>query len=425
MGGVVTRYLRNPNLDYNGINAGGLLDLTGWASNFSQRILALSVRGTYQFAPSSSGFGAAGGGLGTGFGATSISTPTNTGLITNRVSTQSYNVGITGGYALTPTTALTSSYNYSKISFGNQSGGVNNQLFDTEGHQATTTLATRFTSTDTVGATATMAHYTQSQSTGGGTGSFTTIAETLNWGRLWTQQLRTTLGGGGIVTLPVGSSIPGQSVKSQFAPTAAATMTYSSFSEGLRAAGSSPGPFDSLPSLAGSLNPGGLIPPGGYIAAMSYNYSIFPSFAFGSGPMKAHVVGVNASGGITPKLTGQVGMNYSHGTRSLPSSTFDTLGVTAGARYLIGPVLASLTYNWLLFSSSTAQSSLSQSSEYQFSKNMVMLSFSYAFMSPSFFRMGEFGSTGTQGSVEGISAPSGAGSGGSPSGDGSGILRKE
>jgi hypothetical protein len=58
---------------------------------------------------------------------------------------------------------------------------------------------------------------------------------------------------------------------------------------------------------------------------------------------------------------------------------------------------------------------------------MVMLSLSYAFTSPSqsFFRMGGFGSTGTQSSIEGISAPSGAGTGSSPSGTGSGILRKE
>ena len=133
MGALVSRYLNNPNLDYTGINAAGQLDLTGWANSFSQRILALSVRGTYQFAPSSSGFGAAGGALGTGFGSTIITSPTNTGLTTNRVSTQRYNLGITGGYALTPTTTLTSGYSYSKVSFGNQSGGLNNQVFGTEG----------------------------------------------------------------------------------------------------------------------------------------------------------------------------------------------------------------------------------------------------------------------------------------------------
>ena len=429
-GAGVSKYVNNPSLDNTGINAGGQLNLKGWANSFSQRMTTLSVRGTYQFMPSSGGFGATAGGLGTGFGVTGISTPTNTGLITNRVSTQNYNLGITGGYALTPTTSLTSSYNYSKVSFGNQSGGVNNQLFSTEGHLATTTLATRLTATDTVGATATMAHYIQGQNTGGGTGSFTTIAEMLNWSRRWTQELNTSLGAGGIITLPVGSDVPGQSVKTQFAPTATARMTYSSFSEGLRAAGSSPSLFDNLPSLTGSLNPGGVNAPGGYTTSMSYTYSIFPSYAFGSGPMKTHVIGLNATGGITPKLTGLAGMNYAHSSSSgTSSSTFDTVGLTAGARYLIGPVLASLTYSWLYFSNSATQSSLSQGSQSDtaFSKKMVMLSFSYAFMSPglSFFRMGGFGSTGTQSSVEGISAPSGAGTGGTPSGDGSGILRKE
>jgi hypothetical protein len=200
-------------------------------------------------------------------------------------------------------------------------------------------------------------------------------------------------------------------------------MTYSSFSEELRDAGSSQSPFDGLPSLAGSLAPGGIMAPGKYTASMGYTYSIFPSYAFGSGPMNTHVVGANATGGITSKLVGLVGMNYAHSTRSSPSSTADTLGATVGARYLIGPVLASLTYNWLYVSNSTEQP-LGQS-EFQYSKKMVFLSLSYAFTSESFFRMGEFGSTGTQGFAEGSSDPSGAGTGGSPSGDGSGIDRKE
>jgi hypothetical protein len=200
-------------------------------------------------------------------------------------------------------------------------------------------------------------------------------------------------------------------------------MTYSSFSEELRDAGTSSGPFDGLPSLAGSLSPGGIMARGAYTASMRYTYSIFPSYAFGSGPMNTHLVGANATGGITSKLAGLVGMNYAHSTRSSPSSTADTLGVTVGARYLIGPVMASLTYNWLYVSNS-AEQSLGQS-EYEYSKKMVLLALSYAFTSESFFRMGEFGSTGTQGSVEGTSAPSGAGTGSSPSGDGSGIDRKE
>lgn len=429
-GAVVSRYVNNPNLDYTGYNAGGRLDLNGWARSFSQRITTLSVIGTYQFSPASSGgFGATPGGLGTGFGVTNITSPTNAGLITNRVSTQNYTLGITGGYALTQTTSLISSYNYSNVSFGKQSGGVNNQLFGTEGHSVSTTLSTRLTAKDTVGTIATMSHYSQSGSTGGATGSFTNIAEMLNWARLWTKELTTSLGAGGIVTLPVGSDIPGRSVKTQFAPTATARMTYSSFSEGLRAVGSSPSPFDSLPSLAGSLTPGGINAPGGYTATMAYTYSIFPSYAFGSGPMKSHVVGLNATGGITPKLTGQVGMNYAHSSSSggNSASTFDTVGLTVGGRYLIGPVLASLEYNWLYFANSATQSSLGQvsQSDTAFSKKMVMLTLSYAFTSQSFFRMGGLSSTTTPEPEEGVIAPSGTGTGSGPAGSGSGVLRKE
>jgi hypothetical protein len=430
VGGLVTKYLHNSNLDYTGINAAGLLDLTNAANQVSQRITSLTVRGTYQFAPSSSGFGAAPGvGTGTGIGVggqnTLLGGALNNGLVTNRVSTHRYTLGVGGGYQLTPTTTLNGTYNYSKIFFGNQSGGVNNPLFNTTGHQGSTTISTQISARDTVGATATLSHFIQEQSSGSsGQGSFTTVSETLNWRRLWTQELSTSLAVGGILTPPIGSSIPGQSVKSQFGPTATALMTYSSFSEELRAAGSS-GPFDSLPSLAGSLNPGGIMNPGAYTATLRYTYSLFPSYAFGAGPTKTHVVGANVTGGIARNLTAQAGINFAHGSRSNPDTSFDSVGVVGGLGYLMGPVLANLTGNWLYFTNSTTQSG--SQSQYEFSKKMIMLSFSFAFTSPSqsFFRMGGFGSSGKQGSVEGISAPSGAGTGSSPSGDGSGSLRKE
>ncbi|MDN5941394.1 MAG: hypothetical protein L0H94_05890 [Nitrospira sp.] len=152
--------------------------------------------------------------------------------------------------------------------------------------------------------------------------------------------------------------------------------------------------------------------PGAYTVRMRYRFSMVPSYAFGAGPLKVHVVGLNAVGGITSKLSGQMGMNYSHGTRSAPTSTFDTFGVTFGASYLIGPVVASLTYNWLFFSREADPSLATQPTEYEFSKKIVMLTFSYAFMSPTFFN-------------EGISIPSNVGTGRSLSGDGSEILRKE
>jgi len=425
VGANITKYMNNPSLDYTGINTAGQLDLKRWANSFSQRISALSFQGTYQFTPSLSGFGAtSGGALGTGYGSTGLtSSPLDAGLVTNRVSMHSMNLAINGGYDLSRNTSLLASYNYNRLSFGKQSGGIDNQLFDTDGHVVTTGLSTRITPTDTVGTSATMSHYIQGgPSSGGGSGSFTTISGMMNYGKLWTQKLSSSISGGGIFTLPIESTVPGQSIKTQFAPTGTVSMTYSSFSEGLRAAGSAPGPFDNLPRLAGSLGAGGVIAPGAFVTALSYNFSIFPSYALGAGPMKAHVVGINARGGITSNLTFLAGMNYSHGTTNTPASSFDTLGATAGASYLLGPVLVNLTYDWLYFSSSFAESATAQN-EYAFSKKMVMLSLSYAFTSQSFFRMGGLGSFASQDPGESTTAPSGTGAG---SGSvGSGVLKKE
>ena len=423
LGANVARYINNPSLDYTGVNTVGLIDLKGWANTLSQRISALTVNGTYQFTPSLSGFGASTGGvLGTGYGATSLTSPIDTGLITNRVSMHNITFGATGGFSLTRNSTLTASYNYSKLTFGNQSGGINNQLFDTDGHVVNTTLATKISPTDTVGTSAMMSHFVQGGASGGGSGSFTTIQGMMNWSKVWSRKLSSSLSGGAIITLPIESTVAGQSTKAQVAPTGTVTMTYSSLSEGLRAAGSAPGPFDNLPRLAGTLVAGTVLAPGAYTTSMYYNYSIYPSFAFGAGPMESHVVGINASGGITSKLTGIAGMNYSHGSTSSPTSSFDTLGATAGASYILGPVLINLTYNWLYFSNSSTQSPASQN-EYAFSKKMVLLSFSYAFTSQSFFKMGGLASAPTPESPEGVGAPTDSGA--SPAPSGAGVLRKE
>ncbi|HJT21704.1 MAG TPA: hypothetical protein VJ746_14605 [Nitrospira sp.] len=438
-GAAITRYINNPNLDYTGINAGGYVDAKRWADKISQRISALTVRGLYQFTPASTAFAAPSGGLGTGFGSTNITTPVNAGLITNRVSTHVYNLGVTGGYILTPTTNLTGMYTYTRMSFGSQSGGVDNQLFGTTGHQATTTLTTILNRRDSVGTTATLSHYEQEQSSGSGTSSFTTIGGTANWSRTWTQRLNTSLGGGAIFTLPQETGIPGQTIKTQVAPNVSALLTYSSFVEGLRDIGTAadfssdgpPGPFYGLPTMVGSLSPGGILAPGRILTSFRYTFSVFPSYAIGAGPMKTHVVGANVNGGITSRLSAQAGLNYSHGSASAPLTTFDTVGLTAGARYLIGPFLANLQYNWLYFSTSSSQAdqALNQtvSNDTIFSKKMVILSVSAAFNSQAFFRMGGFGNWGapTATPADGGTTPPDSTGGGAPSGSGAGSLKKE
>jgi hypothetical protein len=407
--GLVNKYINNPDRDFTGWNVSGQLDLTNAAHQVSQRITALTMRGTFVDTPAGSGFAAAGGGLNTGFGAepgVGAGAALNSGIVTNRASRQVYTLGVAGGYQLTGLTSLTASYTYTNISFGNQQGGANNPLFNTTGHTGSMGISTRISPRDTVGAFSAMSHYIQDQSSGGsGQGSYTTLTETLNWNRQWTQELNTSLGGGANLSLPVGSDIPGQSQELEVRPTVTARMTYSSYLDELRDAGAS---FDSLPSLAGSLGPGGIMVPGAYRVLMAYRYSFVPSYAFSSGPSQAHVLGLTVMGGITSKLTGQVGMNYAHrNTLSGPSSTGDTVGLTGGVRYLLGPVLASLTANWLYVSNSTTQTPV-----YEFSKEVVMLSFSYAFLSPAFF-------------YEDVSLPSSIGTGTSPSGAGSETLGKE
>jgi hypothetical protein len=406
--GLINRYINNPNRDFTGWNSGGQLVLTDAAQQISQRITSLSVRGTYRSTPASTGFGAAGGGLNTGFGSTAMGA-LNSGIVTNRASRQIYTLGLTGGYQLTGLTSLIAGYTYTRISFGHQQGGVTNPLFDTTGHMGMTGISTRISPRDTVGATATMTHYVQDQSSGGsGQSSYTTITETLNWSRLWTPELSSRLMGGATFKLPVGSDIPGQSQDLQIRPTVTARMDYRSYSEELRDAGSSEGPYEGSPSLAGSLSQRVILAPGAYTASMLYRYMLFPGYAYSSGPQQTHLLGLDTSGGITPKLTARAGMNYAHRTSlGVSSSTSDTVGVTVGAYYLLGPVLAGLTSNYLFFSKSTTETP-----QYEFSKKMIMLSFSYAFMSPAFF-------------TEGISFPSGAGTGSSASGDGSGTLRTE
>ena len=150
--------------------------------------------------------------------------------------------------------------------------------------------------------------------------------------------------------------------------------------------------------------------PGRYTATLLYTFSVYPAYAGGAGAMRAHVLGINAIGGITSKLTGQVGLNYANSSESGPGQSYDTVGLTAALRYLIGPVLASLTANYLNYSSSISNTA--------FSKEMVMLTLSTAFNSQSFFRMDGFGSWGTPSSGEGTSAPSGAEPGDGSSGAG-------
>ena len=56
-GGLVNKYVNNPDRDFTGWNAAGRLDLTDAAHQVSQRITTLAVRGTFVYTPATNGFG--------------------------------------------------------------------------------------------------------------------------------------------------------------------------------------------------------------------------------------------------------------------------------------------------------------------------------------------------------------------------------
>ncbi len=441
LGGVIGKYVNNPDLDFAGFNAATTMDLTQMAKRLSNRFTTLSVLGAYQFTPAASAFGGGGVGFGgVGFGTTGVLGggaigPFDSGLVANRARITSYSGSINGGYALTPLTSLSFGYSYNQISFGGQFGlasdALQNQLFDTTGHTITAGVNRQMSLNDTV--TWNYAYSTFSQT---GVDSFGTHTTTGTWSRLWTRELSSTLGGGATLLEPfndLSTGVP-QRVPWSVQPTATAVVTWSSASSALRSAGetvgslggrmsaspmllstSAAGSVGALPGIAGSVSPGSMLARGRYSVSLSYNFGVFPSFVAEAGPILTHVVGAQASFGVTDRVTAQAGVNFARSIGSLrgaQSSTFafDTYGTTEGLNYLVTPNLqASLTHSWLNFvDSSPNPTTLNSGNQaFEFSKHMVMVSLSYVFTpAPGFFRSGGL-DIGSAGGASGLKLPTG------------------
>lgn len=403
LAGVFAKYINNPELDYAGFNTSAMLDFLQWGRRMSPRVRALSVYGSYQYTPSASAFGGGGVGFaGVGFGTTGTAGtlgPFDSGLVTNRVQITTYTGTANAGYALTPLTDLQLSFSYSMISFGDQFGlaspDAQNQLFDTTSYLGMIGTSTRLSQRDSL-----TTNYSYSLFEQPSTGNFSLHTATVNWARTWTRQLTSSVGGGAQL-LPSNTDMStGQPIttKTTISPTASAIITWRSFSSTLRSIGPYGASFDSglfggLPPVPWNVGQGGSLPPGQYAISMSYNYSVFPSFVAQSGPMHSHVLGAQAQIGVLDRMTLQLGLNLarSFGTQQGTTFAFDTYGTTASLSYLITPSFsAALTHSWLNFEDKSPQA-ISEQGVFAFSKQMVMVSLSYAFTpARGFFRSGAF-----------------------------------
>jgi hypothetical protein len=421
LAGVFAKYINNPELDYAGFNAAAMMDFLQLGKRMSPRVRALNIYGSYQYTPSASAFGGGGVGFaGVGFGTTGTPGtlgPFDSGLVTNRVRITSYTGTANTAYALTPRTDLQLSYSYSQISFGGQFGlsspDAQNQLFDTTSHLGTVGINTRLTQKDTLTTSYSYSLFQQPS-----VADFSIHTATVNWGRTWTRQLTSSVGGGAQLLPGFTDTSSGQPIttKASIGPTASAIITWRSFSSTLRSIGPYGASFDSglfggLPPVPWNVGQGGSLPPGQYAISMSYNYSIFPSFVAEAGPMHSHVVGAQAQVGVLDRMTLQLGLNFARsvGTQQATAFAFDTYGTTESLNYLITPSFSvALTHTWLNFAD-RSPAAISEQGLFAFSKHMVMVSLSYAFTpARGFFRSGAFGGSQGTGSQ---SSPGGSGGG--------------
>lgn len=443
VGAIVQKFANNTALDNVGFNASAGIDLAQAVNKVLPRMRAFRIFGTYQYMPSAPAFGAGGlgggmggggfsgggfGGGGFGTGGFGIAGPVDSGLLTQRIRTTMFSAGFSDAYSLSPTTDFLTNYTYSRLSFGGALtptstavGQAQNTVFDTQTHTISAGPTSRISAVDTL-----TVKYTFTRMSQGQFGDYTTHNALLGWGRSWTKEWSSSINGGLTLVEPIpdASASGGQRrVPATMVPTGGFGVTYVSGSSFLRKLGSeiqeatgsvggaaSGGGF--LPMLAGMNMPGGIAAPGSYRITMMYNLGVFPSFVQTAGPIYTHMITLSSMAGITAKLSGQALFNYARSSFTSDSigTNFTTYGTTVALSYLITPMLtARLSHQWLMFDS---QASGVGAGDLGFSKQVILLGFTYAYAPRGdFFRAGAFweGSSGAASSAESGAGKSGAG----------------
>lgn len=435
VGAIIQKFAKNSDLDNVGFNAAAGIDLTRVANRYLPRMRGLRVSGTYMYSPNSPAFGVGGmgGGFGGGFGSGFGASPLDAGQASQRVRISIYTIGVSNSYALSPSAEFQTAFSYSSLSFGSSytpttTASGQALTFDTTTYTVTAGPTARISAYDSLGFNYIFSQYSQANF-----GDFTTHSGQGSWSRSWSREISSSVKGGLILVEPIPatqSNDPNTQVSNQsrvpatIFPTGGLTVTYTSASALLRSVGSDiqsasssggvgVGGGSFLPMLAGGIMPGGNATAGAYNVSFNYNLGVYPSFVSSAGPMYSHIIGINASAGISNRLTVSGGFNFAHSsfTSGLNAQTFDTYGTIEMLNYLVAPSLqASLSHQWLSFAGSSGD--LATTTPFSLSKHMIILGLSYAY-SPrgDFFRSGAFWDTSSGASTTGTGA-SQSGSGG-------------
>ncbi len=437
VGAVVQKFVNNSALDNVGFNGSVGIDLAQAVNRVLPRMRGFRVFGTYQYTPSAPAFGAGGlgaggggfGGGGFGTGGFGVAGPVDSGLLTQRIRTTMFNVGLSNSYSLSPTTDFQTNYTYSQLSFGGNltptsttAGQPQTTVFDTQTHSISAGPTSKISAIDTL-----TVKYTFNQMSQGQFGDFATHSGTVGWGRSWTKEWSSSINGGLTLVEPipdVSASGSQRRVPATMMPTGGFSVSYVSGSSFLRKLGSEiqevtgssgggvAGGGGFLPLLAGMNMPGGIASPGSYRVTLMYNLGVFPSFVQTAGPIYTHTIMLGSMAGITDRLSAQALFNFANSSFTSDSigTNFTTYGTTVGLTYLITPMFtAQLSHQWLMFDTQTSGVS---AGDLGFSKQVILLGFTYAY-SPrgDFFRAGAFweGTSGASSSAESGTGKSGSG----------------
>ncbi len=276
---------------------------------------------------------------------------------------------------MSPSADFLTSFSYSSISFGSSytpttttSGQAT--TFDTTNFSVTAGPTARISASDSLGF-----NYIFSQFSQANFGNYSTHSGQGNWGRTWSREISSSVRGGLTLVEPIpatesndpNAAVSNQRLPATIFPTGGFNVTYASASSLLRSVGSDlqdgsssagvgvvGGSF--LPMLPGGIMPGGNVGPGAYSVSFNYNLGVYPSFVSSAGPIYTHIFGINASAGISNRLTVMGGFNFAHSsfTSQLNNQTFDTYGTIEMLNYLIAPSLqASLSHQWMQFAGSS------------------------------------------------------------------------
>jgi len=204
VGGFSETYAKNPNLNYLGTRDTLSLNLDNsikrWLPNAS-----LSVTDTFSYTPLPPGYA-------NPIAGSSPSAPENIqnvyaqGFLGFRTNNLMNSGTVSTSYAMTASTSLNASYNYSIIRFGSSPSTQGLTLFDTTTQTGTVGGATRLSELDTLNVryahTETDRTTPSSSSIGPSSSFFTIDTVTMGWSRNLTSNLSAQLGGGGILISP-------------------------------------------------------------------------------------------------------------------------------------------------------------------------------------------------------------------------------